>query len=44
VSNHAYGKEVVAATLNTLQGKGKPVMDHGKGTYSHFKEKKKNDC
>jgi hypothetical protein len=32
----------VAATLNTPQGKGKQVVDHGEGTSSHFK-KKKND-
>jgi hypothetical protein len=41
-SNHANGEEAVAATLNTPQGKGKQVVDHGKGTSSHFK-KKKND-
>jgi hypothetical protein len=28
-SNHADGKEVVATTLNTPQGKGKQVMDQG---------------
>jgi aromatic ring-opening dioxygenase LigB subunit len=43
VSNHADGEEAVAATLNTLQGKGKQVMDHGVGMPSHFKKKKKND-
>jgi hypothetical protein len=41
-SNHANGEEAVAATLNTPQGKGKQVVDHGKGTSSRFK-KKKND-
>jgi hypothetical protein len=40
-SNHANGEEAVAATLNILQGKGKQVVDHGKGTSSRFK--KKND-
>jgi hypothetical protein len=30
-------------TLNTPQGKGKQVMDHGEGTSSRFKKKKKND-
>jgi hypothetical protein len=29
--------------LNTPQGKGKQVVDHGEGTSSHFKKKKKND-
>jgi hypothetical protein len=28
-SNHADGEEAVAATLNTPQGKGKQVVDHG---------------
>jgi hypothetical protein len=41
--NHADGKEAVAATLNTLQGKGKQVADHGEGTSSRFKKTKKND-
>jgi hypothetical protein len=43
VSNHADGEEAVAATLNTPQGKGKQVVDHGEGTSSRFKKKKKND-
>jgi hypothetical protein len=42
VSNHADGKEAVAATLNAPQGKGKQVVDHDEGTSSLFK-KKKND-
>jgi hypothetical protein len=42
-SNHTDGEEAVAATLNTPQGKGKQVADHGEGTSSHFKKKKKND-
>jgi hypothetical protein len=42
-SNHTDGEEAVTATLNTSQGKGKQVMDHGEGTSSHFKKKKKND-
>jgi hypothetical protein len=42
-SNHADGEEAVAATLNTAQGKGKQVVDHGEGTSSCFKKKKKND-
>jgi hypothetical protein len=42
-SNHADGEEAVAATLNTLQGKGKQVVDHGEGMSSRFKKKKKND-
>jgi hypothetical protein len=42
-SNHANGEEAVAMTLNTLQGKGKQVMDHGKGTSSRFKKKKKKN-
>jgi hypothetical protein len=33
----------VAATLNTPQGKGKQVVNHGEGTSSLFKKKKKND-
>jgi hypothetical protein len=40
-SNNADGEEVVAATLNTPQGKGKQVMNHGEGTSSCFKRKKK---
>jgi hypothetical protein len=36
-------EEAVAATLNTPQGKGKHVVDHGEGTSSCFKKKKKND-
>jgi hypothetical protein len=40
-SNHADGEEAVAATLNTPQGKGKQVVEHGEGTFSHFKKKKK---
>jgi hypothetical protein len=40
-SNHADGEEAVVATLNTPQGKGKQVMDHGKGTSSRFTKKKK---
>jgi hypothetical protein len=42
-SNHVEGEEAVAATLNTPQGKGKQVVDHGEGTSSCFKKKKKND-
>jgi hypothetical protein len=42
-SNHTDGEEAVAATLNTPQGKGKQVVDHGKGTSLRFKRKKKND-
>jgi hypothetical protein len=42
-SNHADGEEAVAATLNTPQGKGKKVVEHGEGTSSRFKKKKKND-
>jgi hypothetical protein len=38
-SNHANGEEVVAATLNTPQGKGKQVVDHYEGTSSRFKKK-----
>jgi hypothetical protein len=43
VSNQADSEEAVAATLNTPQGKGKQVVDHGEGTSSRFKKKKKND-
>jgi hypothetical protein len=42
-SNHADGEEAVAAMLNTPQGKGKQVVDHGEGMSSRFKKKKKND-
>jgi hypothetical protein len=42
-SNHADGNEAVAATLNTPQGKGKQVVDHGEGTSSRFNKKKKID-
>jgi hypothetical protein len=42
-SSHADSEEVVTATLNTPQGKGKQVVDHGEGTSSRFKRKKKND-
>jgi hypothetical protein len=42
-SNHADGEEAVVATLNTRQGKGKQVVDHGEGTSLRFKKKKKND-
>jgi hypothetical protein len=43
-SNHADGEEAVAAMLNTPQGKGKQVVDHGEGTFLRFKKnKKKND-
>jgi hypothetical protein len=42
-SNHADGEEAVAVTLNTPQGKGKQVVDHGEGTSLRFKNKKKND-
>jgi hypothetical protein len=41
--NHADGEEAVVATLNTSQGKGKQVVNHGEGTSSCFKKKKKND-
>jgi hypothetical protein len=34
---------VIAAMLNTPQGKGKQFMDHGEGMSSRFKKKKKND-
>jgi hypothetical protein len=44
-SNHADSEEAVFATLNTPQGQGKQVVDHGEGTSSRFrkKKKKKND-
>jgi hypothetical protein len=42
-SNHADGKEAVAATLNTPQGKVKQVVHHGEGASSCFKKKKKNN-
>jgi hypothetical protein len=42
-SNHADGEEAVTAMLNTPQGNGKQVVDHGEGTSSRFKKKKKND-
>jgi hypothetical protein len=42
-SNHTDGEEAVAATLNTPQGKGKQVVDHGEGTSSRFKKKKKKN-
>jgi hypothetical protein len=42
-SNHADSEEAVAATLNTPQGKGKQVVDHGEGTSSRFKHKKKKN-
>jgi hypothetical protein len=42
-SNHADSEEAVVVTLNTPQGKGKQVVDHGEGTSSCFKKKKKND-
>jgi hypothetical protein len=42
-SNHADGKEAITVTLNTPQGKGKKVVDHGEGMSSRFKKKKKND-
>jgi hypothetical protein len=42
-SNHADGEEAVATTLNTPQGKGKQVVDHGEGTSSRFKKKKKKN-
>jgi hypothetical protein len=42
-SNNADDEEVVAATLNNPQGKGKQVVDHGEGTSSRFKKNKKND-
>jgi hypothetical protein len=37
------GEEAVVASLNTPQGKGKQVVDHGEGMSSRFKKKKKND-
>jgi hypothetical protein len=40
-SNHTNGEEAVATTLNTPQGKGNQVVDHGEGTPSRFKKKKK---
>jgi hypothetical protein len=42
-SNHADSEKAVAATLNTLQGKGKKVVDHAEGTSSRFKKKKKKN-
>jgi hypothetical protein len=42
-SNHTDSEEAVAATLNTPQGKGKQVVDHGEGTSSRFKKKKKKN-
>jgi hypothetical protein len=42
-SNHAYGEEAVTAMLNTPQGKGKQVVDHGEETSSCFKKKKKKN-
>jgi hypothetical protein len=42
-SNHIDGEKTVVATLNTPQGKGKQVVDHGEGTSSRFKKKTKND-
>jgi hypothetical protein len=42
-SNHTDGEEAVVATLNTRQGKGKQVVDHGEGKSLRFKKKKKND-
>jgi hypothetical protein len=42
-SNHADGEEAVTTLLNTPQGKGKQVVEHGEGTSSRFKRKKKND-
>jgi hypothetical protein len=42
-SNHTDGEEAVTAMLNTPQGKGKQVVDHGEGASSRFKKKKKND-
>jgi hypothetical protein len=43
VTNHTDGEEAVAATLNTPPGKGRQVVDHGEGSSSRFKMKKKND-
>jgi hypothetical protein len=42
-SNHADDEETVAATLNTPQGNGKQVVDHGERTSSRFKKKKKKN-
>jgi hypothetical protein len=42
-SNHEDGEEAVAMTLNTPQGKGKQVVDHGEGTSSRLKKRKKSD-
>jgi hypothetical protein len=42
-SNHADGEEAVAAMLNAPQGKGKQVVDHGEGTSSRLKKKKKKN-
>jgi hypothetical protein len=42
-SNHADDEEAAAAMLNTPQGKGKQVVDHGEEASSRFKKKKKND-
>jgi hypothetical protein len=41
--NHTDGEEEVAATLNTPQGRGKQIVDHGEGTSSRFKKKKKKN-
>jgi hypothetical protein len=43
IANHADDEEAAAATLNTPQGKGKLVMDHGEGMSSRFKKKKKKN-
>jgi hypothetical protein len=43
-SNHADGEEAVAATLNTPQGKGKQLVDHGEETSLGFKKKKNDKC
>jgi alpha-beta hydrolase superfamily lysophospholipase len=40
-SNDADGKEAVAAPLNTPQGKGKQVVDHGEGMSSRFKRSRR---
>jgi hypothetical protein len=40
-SNHVDGEEADAMTLNTLQGKGKQVVDHDEGSSSRFKKNKK---
>jgi hypothetical protein len=37
-SNHADSEEAVAATLNTPQGKGKQVVDHGEEMSSCFEK------